>query len=85
MLTILQLRRGTTVENAAYIYTGADGEITVDTTLNKVLLHDGSTQGGVETVGSIQGNIQLGKTEQMNEIDTSSGNLTIDSLVEQLR
>ena len=76
MPTILQLRRGTTAENAAY--TGAAGEITVDTTLNKVLLHDGSTAGGAETVGSIQGNIQLGKTAA-GEIDTSSGNLTIDS------
>ena len=36
MPTILQLRRGTTAENAAY--TGAAGEITVDTTLNKILL-----------------------------------------------
>ena len=76
MPTILQLRRGTTAENAAY--TGASGEITVDTTLNKVLLHDGSTAGGNTTVGSLQGNIQLGKTAA-GEIDTSSGNLTIDS------
>ena len=76
MPTILQLRRGTTAENAAY--TGASGEITVDTTLNKVLLHDGSTAGGAATVGNLQGNIQLGKTGT-NEIDTASGNLTIDS------
>ena len=75
MPTILQLRRGTTAENAAY--TGSVGELTVDTTLNKVLLHDGSTAGGA-TVGNIQGNIQLGKTAA-GEIDTSSGNLTIDS------
>ena len=32
MPTILQLRRGTTAENAAY--TGSVGEITVDTTLD---------------------------------------------------
>ena len=76
MPTILQLRRGTTAENAAY--TGAAGEITVDTTLNKVLLHDGSTAGGAATVGNLQGNIQLGKTGT-DEIDTASGNLTIDS------
>ena len=75
MPTILQLRRGTTAENAAY--TGSVGEITVDTTLNKVLLHDGSTAGGT-TVGNLQGNIQIGKTAA-GEIDTSSGNLTIDS------
>jgi len=76
MPTILQLRRGTTAENAAY--TGASGEITVDTTLNKVLLHDGSTAGGAATVGNLQGNIRLGVTAA-GEIDTSSGNLTIDS------
>ena len=75
MPTILQLRRGTTAENAAY--TGSVGELTVDTTLNKVILHDGSTAGGT-TVGNLQGNIQLGKTAA-GEIDTSSGNLTIDS------
>ena len=76
MPTILQLRRGTTAENAAY--TGAAGEITVDTTLNKILLHDGSTAGGAATVGNLQGNIRLGTTAA-GEIDTSSGNLTIDS------
>jgi len=75
MPTILQLRRGTTAENASY--TGSVGELTVDTTLNKVILHDGSTAGGA-TVGNLQGNIQLGKTAA-GEIDTSSGNLTIDS------
>jgi hypothetical protein len=75
MPTILQLRRGTTAENASY--TGSVGELTVDTTLNKVIVHDGSTAGGT-TVGNLQGNIQLGKTAA-GEIDTSSGNLTIDS------
>ena len=75
MPTILQLRIGTTAENAAY--TGSVGELTVDTTLNKVILHDGSTAGGT-TVGNLQGNIQIGKTAA-GEIDTSSGNLTIDS------
>ena len=50
MPTILQLRRGTTAENAAY--TGSAGELTVDTELTKLLLHDGSTAGGV-AVGDI--------------------------------
>ena len=76
MPTILQLRRGTTAENAAY--TGSVCELTVDTTLDIVKLHDGSTAGGLNTVGSLQGNIQLGKTAA-GEIDTTSGNLTIDS------
>src|SRR6056300_1213273 len=75
MPTILQLRRGTTAENDAY--TGSVGELTVDTDLNKLRLHDGSTAGG-DTIGNGSGNIQIGVTGN-NEIDTSSGNLTIDS------
>src|SRR5210317_1798551 len=75
MPTILQLRRGSTAENDAY--TGSVGEITVDTTLSTVRLHDGSTAGG-SLVGNLQKNIQIGITGD-NEIDTSSGNLTIDS------
>lgn len=44
----LQLRRGTTSENNAF--TGAAGELTADTTLNQLRLHDGSTAGG-HTIG----------------------------------
>jgi len=44
MPTILQFRRGTTTQNDTY--TGLPGEITIDTTLNTVRLHDGSTVGG---------------------------------------
>jgi len=44
MPTQVQFRRGTTVQNDAF--TGAVGEISVDTTLDTVRLHDGSTQGG---------------------------------------
>jgi hypothetical protein len=44
MPTVLQFRRGNTSQNDAY--TGLPGEITIDTTLNTVRLHDGSTVGG---------------------------------------
>ena len=44
MATQLQLRRGTEAENNAF--TGAVGEVTVDTTNNALRVHDGSTQGG---------------------------------------
>jgi len=44
MATQLQLRRGnTTAQNA---FTGAEGEVTMDTTTNQLRVHDGSTQGG---------------------------------------
>ena len=39
-----KLRRGTTAENAAF--TGAEGELTVDTQTNSLIVHDGSTVGG---------------------------------------
>ena len=51
----LQLYRGTTAQNDAY--TGLSGEVTVDTTLSKLRLHDGSTKGGVEIGGMPVGSI----------------------------
>lgn len=43
-MKIIQFRRGTTDENNAF--TGAEGEITVDTTTKTLVVHDGSTAGG---------------------------------------
>jgi hypothetical protein len=40
----VQIRRGTTTQNNAF--TGAVGELTVDTTKDTVVVHDGSTAGG---------------------------------------
>jgi len=40
----LQLRRGTAAQVAAF--TGAAGEVTPDTTNNRLILHDGTTAGG---------------------------------------
>ena len=41
----IQLRRGTTAEHSTF--TGAVAEVTVDTTKDVVVVHDGSTAGGV--------------------------------------
>ena len=46
MATSVQLRRGTTTQNNAF--TGALGEASVDTTLDTIRVHDGSTAGGFE-------------------------------------
>ena len=48
MPTVVQFRRGTTTQNNAF--TGAEGELTVDTTLDTLRVHDGSTAGGFELV-----------------------------------
>lgn len=39
-----QLRRGTTAEHSTF--TGAAGEVTVDTTKNTLVVHDNTTAGG---------------------------------------
>ena len=44
MATILQLRRGTSTQHSTF--TGAPGEVTVDTTKKTIVVHDGTTQGG---------------------------------------
>lgn len=44
MATQYQLRRGTTAENL--LFTGAQGEVTVDTDLHALVVHDGVTAGG---------------------------------------
>ena len=43
--TQLRLRRGNTAEHANF--TGAQGELTVDTDKNALVLHDGATAGVV--------------------------------------
>lgn len=44
MSTQIQRRRGTTAEHSTF--TGAAGEITIDSTKNTVVVHDGTTTGG---------------------------------------
>jgi len=46
MPTAVQFRRGTTTQHASF--TGAEGEVTVDTSKDTLVVHDGSTQGGFE-------------------------------------
>jgi hypothetical protein len=53
MSTALQLRRGTTAQHATF--TGALGEVSVDTDKDVVVVHDGSTAGGFPAVGGSNG------------------------------
>jgi len=45
MTTQIQRRRGTTVQHSSF--TGAEAEITIDTDKETVVVHDGSTAGGI--------------------------------------
>lgn len=44
MSTALQLRRGSTAQHASF--TGAEGEVSVDTSKDTLVVHDGATAGG---------------------------------------
>jgi hypothetical protein len=44
MTTAIKRRRGTTAEHSTFI--GLEGEITIDSTKDTVVVHDGSTTGG---------------------------------------
>ena len=44
MAKLLQIRRGTTVQHSSF--TGAEGEVTVDTDKDTIVVHDNSTAGG---------------------------------------
>ena len=57
MSTQVQFRRGTTGETGSF--TGAVGEVTVNTSLNTCVIHDGSTPGGFSLLRSDGSNSAL--------------------------
>ena len=68
MPTVLQLRRGTTAEHSTF--TGAEGEVTVNTTKDTMVVHDGSTQGGFE-IALADGTNFSGDTDDISEGSTN--------------
>ena len=71
----LQLRKGTTTEHNTF--TGAVGEVTVDTTKDALVVHDGVTVGGfpVASKANADGTISLIKKD-----GTSAGTINADGL-----
>ena len=64
MATQVQFRRGTTAEHSGF--KGADGEVTVDTSLKTVVIHDALTNGGFPVLR------QDGSNSQFERGSTSS-------------
>ena len=58
MASRVRFRRGTSSEHATF--TGAEGEITVNTTKDTIVLHDGSTAGGFEMLRADLNNLDSG-------------------------
>jgi hypothetical protein len=65
MTTQVQIRRGTTADHSSF--TGATGEITVDTDKDVVVVHDGSTAGGFPLIKESD----IGVTVQGYDADTA--------------
>ena len=74
MSTQIQYRRGTGVQNDAF--TGALGEVTVDTTNKTLRVHDGATIGGsnVATVAYVSAQLS---SLSANKINQNASNITV--------
>lgn len=67
----VQFRRGSTAQNDAF--TGAAGEITVDTSREVIRVHDGSTEGGVEIPGyTLYADLLNGRADGVGNIGNST-------------
>src|SRR6056300_1704644 len=69
MPTVLQFRRGTTSQNNSF--TGSAGEVSVDTSIDTLRVHDGSTAGGFEITSNAATQTLTNKT-----IDASNNTLS---------
>ncbi len=58
MAKLLKLRRGTTTQHASF--TGAEGEVTIDTTKDTAVVHDGSQAGGRPLAREDMSNVPAG-------------------------
>ena len=81
----VKLRRGTTAQHSTF--TGAEGEVTVDTEKDTVIVHDGTTAGGHELLKGDNSNLSVQSgtvvvNDALGDVDfivksTGNGNLII--------
>ena len=64
MATQVQFRRGTTAEHSGFV--GAEGEVTVDTSLKTVVIHDALTNGGFPVLRQDGSNSQFDRGSTTN-------------------
>jgi len=69
MATAIQRRRGTSAQHANF--TGLAGEITIDTTLNTIIVHDGSTAGGIRLAKYTE--VQSASEGDITAVNTNAG------------
>lgn len=77
----LRPRKGTTGQHAAY--TGAVGEVTVDTTKNAIVVHDGTTAGGhpaAKEANMNKAGVGLGNVDNTADLNKPISNATQSAL-----
>lgn len=75
MTAQVQFRRGTTVQHNTF--TGAVGEVTLDTTKQTLIVHDGSTAGGIAEIVTRTATQTL--TNKTLTSPTFTGNMTVQN------
>lgn len=79
MSTALKLRRGTTAQHSTF--TGLEGELTVDTTKDTAIIHDGSTAGGFPLLREdLANNTDVAKLSDLGAVATSNDYNDLDNL-----
>src|SRR5210317_1910001 len=72
----VKLRRGTTAQHSTFA--GAEGEVTVDTDKDTVVVHDGTTAGGHELLKGDNSNLDVGASA----VVVNEGGADVDFRVE---
>ena len=80
MPTVLQFRRGTTTQNNNF--TGSAGELSIDTTLDTVRVHDGSTAGGFGLTQNAAAQTLTNKTLTSPVINTATAGTSFTLLAQ---
>ena len=74
MAKLLKLRRGTTTQHGSF--TGAEGEVTVDTSKDTAVIHDGSQAGGRPLAREDLNNVAANTVRDKNNAATDSNTFT---------
>ena len=81
MAKLLKLRRGTTTQHGSF--TGAEGEVTVDTNKDTLVVHDGSTQSGFPLLRAEGGAQNINTSGTLaSGAQTVTGNITVSGTVD---
>ena len=77
MAKLLKLRRGTDTQHSSF--TGAEGEVTVNTTNDSLHVHDGTTAGGTELAKADLSNVDGSLSNNLGFADNTQAQFGTDN------